>query len=109
MLAFCGIARALAPQGDSALLELLRRRLGRIEFSETARAFLKIVAASAVTGGVAYVVWRGIDAEAGRSLGAQIASLGLALAGAVFAYALACRILGVRELRALLSLRHRFP
>ena len=53
--------------------------------------------------------WRGIDAEAGRSLGAQIASLGIALAGAVFAYALACRILGVRELRALLSLRHRFP
>jgi putative peptidoglycan lipid II flippase len=93
--------------GTAALLELLRRRLGRIELSEPARAFLKIVAASAVTGGVAYLIWRGIDAEVGRSLGGQIASLGLALAGAVFAYALACRILGVRELRALLSLRRR--
>ena len=34
-------------------------------------------------------------------------SLGLALLGSVAAYALACRTLGVRELRALLSLRRR--
>jgi putative peptidoglycan lipid II flippase len=93
--------------GTAALLELLRRRLGRIGLSETARAFLKIVVASAVNGAVAYLIWRGVDAEAGRSVAGQIASLGLALAGGILAYALACRILGVHELRALLSLRRR--
>jgi putative peptidoglycan lipid II flippase len=93
--------------GTAALLELLRRRLHRIEFGETARAFGKIVIASAVTGGVAYACWRGLDEELGRSTWAQIVSLGLALAAAAVAYALACRTLRVRELRALLSLRRR--
>ncbi len=93
--------------GTFALLELLRRRLGRIEFGETARAFVKIVVASAVVAVVSYAVWRGLDTELGRSLGAQIVSLGLAIAGAVVAYALACRTLNVHELRALLSLRRR--
>jgi putative peptidoglycan lipid II flippase len=93
--------------GTFALLELLRRRLGRIEFGETGRAFVKIVAASAVVAVVSYAVWRGLDIELGRSLAAQIASLGLAIAGGVAAYALACRTLNVHELRALLALRRR--
>jgi putative peptidoglycan lipid II flippase len=93
--------------GTAALLVLLQRRLGRIEVGQTARAFLKIVAASAVLAAVTYGVWRGLDTELGRSLGAQIVSLGLALAGGVAAYALACRTLNVHELRALLSLRRR--
>jgi putative peptidoglycan lipid II flippase len=93
--------------GTAALLELLRRRLGRIEFGETAVAFVKIVAASAVVAVVSYAVWRGLDTELGRSLAAQIVSLGLAIAGGVVAYALACRTLNVHELRALLSLRRR--
>ena len=41
------------------------------------------------------------------SLAAQIVSLGLAIAGGVAAYALACRTLNVHELRALLALRRR--
>jgi putative peptidoglycan lipid II flippase len=93
--------------GTAALLELLRRRLGRIEFGETARAFVKIVVASAVVAVVSYGVWRGLDTELGRSVGAQIVSIGLAIAGSVVAYALACRTLKVHELRALLSLRRR--
>ena len=93
--------------GTAALLELLRRRLGRIEFGETARAFVKIVVASAAVAVVSYAVWRGLDTELGRSVGAQIVSLGLAIAGGVVAYALACRTLNVHELRALLSLRRR--
>jgi putative peptidoglycan lipid II flippase len=95
--------------GTAALLELLRRRLRRIEFGETARAFVKIVIAAAVSGAFAYASWRGLDAELGRTLGAQIVSLGLGLAAAAAAYALACRTLRVRELRALLSLRRRNP
>jgi putative peptidoglycan lipid II flippase len=93
--------------GTAALLELLRRRLRRIEFGETARAFGKIVVASALAGGVAYACWRGLDESLGRAVGAQIVSLGLALAASALAYGLACRVLGVRELRALLALRRR--
>ena len=93
--------------GTAALLELLRRRLGLIEFGETARAFVKIVAASAVLAVVSYFVWRGLDDGLGRSVAAQIVSLGLAIVGGVAAYALACRTLNVHELRALLALRRR--
>jgi putative peptidoglycan lipid II flippase len=91
--------------GTAALLELLRRRLGRIELKETARAFVLIVLASTVLAGVAYGVWRGLDEELGRSLGAQIAAVGTALVAGILAYGFSCRLLGVRELRALLSLR----
>ncbi|HET7555078.1 MAG TPA: murein biosynthesis integral membrane protein MurJ [Gaiellaceae bacterium] len=93
--------------GTAALLELLRRRLGRIEVRETTVAFVKIVVASAAVAVVSYAVWRGLDSGLGRSLGAQIVSLGLAIAGGVAAYALACRTLNVHELRALLALRRR--
>ncbi len=91
--------------GTAALLELLRRRLGRIELKETARAFLLIVLAATVLAGVAYGVWRGLDEQLGRSLAAQIASVGTALVAGALAYGFSCRLLGVRELRALLWLR----
>ena len=93
--------------GTVALLELLRRRLGRIELIATAGSFALITVASAVLAGVSYGVWRLLDEALGRSLGAQIASLGTALAVGVLAYAISCRLLGVRELEALLSLRSR--
>jgi putative peptidoglycan lipid II flippase len=93
--------------GTAALLELLRRRIGRIEFGETARAFVLITIASAVLAGIAYGSWRLLDEGLGRSLGAQIVSLVTALAAGVGAYAFSCRLLGVRELEALLSLRSR--
>jgi putative peptidoglycan lipid II flippase len=91
--------------GTAALLELLRRRLGRIELTRTARAFLLIMVAAAVLAGVSYGVWRLLDDALGRSLAAQIVSLGTALATGFLAYAISCRLLGVRELQALLSLR----
>jgi putative peptidoglycan lipid II flippase len=93
--------------GTAALLALLRRRLGSIELRESASAFLRIVAASAIAGAVAYGVWWGLDDALGRTLGGQIASIGISLLAATGAYALACRALGVRELQALLSLRRR--
>ncbi len=93
--------------GTAALLALLRRRLGSIELRESASAFVRIVAASAVSGAVGYGVWRGLDEELGRGLAGQIVSIGTALLAATAAYGLACRALGVRELRALLSLRRR--
>jgi peptidoglycan biosynthesis protein MviN/MurJ (putative lipid II flippase) len=88
---------------------LLRRRLGTIELRESATAFVRIVAASVVAGAVGYGVWRGLDEELGRGLAGQIVSIGTALLAATGAYGLACRALGVHELRALLSLRRRQP
>jgi putative peptidoglycan lipid II flippase len=93
--------------GTAALLWLLRRRIHRIELKETARATVRIVAASAVLAGVSYEIWRGLEDALGHSLGAQIVSLGLALVAGGAAYLGACRLLGVRELQTLLSLRRR--
>jgi putative peptidoglycan lipid II flippase len=93
--------------GTAALLELLRRRIGRIEFGESARAFLKITLAAVGLAGVAYGVWRGLDDVLGRSTGGQAGSLLTAIAAGFVVYGISCRLLGVRELRALLSLRSR--
>jgi putative peptidoglycan lipid II flippase len=93
--------------GTAALVELLRRRLGRIDFTRTARTFVLVILASAALAAVAYFVWLGLDHALGRSLGAQIVSLGSALIAGFGVYVLACRLLGVRELDALLSLRRR--
>jgi hypothetical protein len=53
------------------------------------------------------VVWRPLDGALGRSFPAQLGSLGTALLAAVAAYLLSCRLLQVRELNAVLSLRSR--
>src|SRR5206468_3462193 len=90
--------------GTAALLVVFRRRLGRIEFGETARSVLRITIASAVLAAVAYPVWHVLDDALGRSLGGQLTSLGSALVLGFGAYLISCRLLGVRELEALLSL-----
>jgi putative peptidoglycan lipid II flippase len=93
--------------GTVALLSLLQRRLEHVELGRTMRATGLIVLASAALAGVSYGVWRGLDDAVGRSLGGQIASLVLALAAGAAAYIVSCRLLGVREIQALLSLRSR--
>jgi putative peptidoglycan lipid II flippase len=100
--AICNVA------GTVALLYLLRMRLGRLDGGEIARSATRIVAASAVVAVVAYAVWEPLDSALGRSFGGQLVSIGVALAASVAAYGIACRALGVRELRALLSLVSRF-
>ena len=91
----------------AALLFLLRRRLGRIEFGETAAALGRVTAAAAVLGAVAYPLWRVLDDALGRALLAQAASLTAALAAGGVAYLIVARVLGVRELDVILSLRRR--
>jgi hypothetical protein len=86
---------------------LLRGQLGRLDGREIGASTARIVAASAVVAVVAFVVWDPLDAALGRSFGAQVVSLGLALVASVAAYGLACRALRVREMQALLSLRSR--
>jgi putative peptidoglycan lipid II flippase len=93
--------------GTALLLVLLRRRLGRIDFTSIASASARIVVAGAILGPVSYGVWRGLDAALGRALWAQILAVGGGLAAGAGAYLIVARLLGVRELNALLALRRR--
>jgi putative peptidoglycan lipid II flippase len=93
--------------GTFALLVLLQGRLDGLELPDVARSFARVAVASALAGAFAYVVWRPLDEAVGRSFGGQVVSLLPALAAATGGYLAACRVLGVRELQALLSLRSR--
>jgi putative peptidoglycan lipid II flippase len=94
--------------GAAALIELLRRRLGGIELARTTGALLRITVAAAVLGAVAYGVWWVLDDVFGRGFGGQIVSVGGGAFAGGLAYLAACRLLGVREIQTLLSLRARF-
>ena len=93
--------------GSIALFVLLRRRLGGLELGEMSRTLWRVTAASIVLGGVAYGAWWALDQAFGDSFGAALFALLVALGGGIGAYALSCRLLGVREFEALLSLRRR--
>ena len=71
------------------------------------RTTIRVVAASAVVGVVAWAIWHPLDSALGRSFPAQVVSLGTALGAAILVYLVCCRLLQVRELDALLSLRTR--
>jgi len=93
--------------GTAALLVLLRRRLGRIDFAGIADSFARVVVAGLVAGGVAFAVWKPIEDALGRSFGPELLACVAAIAAAAVAYLAACRALRVREMQALLSLRSR--
>ena len=99
--AICNVA------GTVALLVLLRRRLGRFEGGAIALTVTKVVTASAAVAAVAWFVWHPLDSALGRSFPAQFVSLGLALSASVGVYLGACRLLRVREMDVLFSLRSR--
>jgi putative peptidoglycan lipid II flippase len=87
--------------GAWALLVYLRRRLGRIEGAAIAGTVVRVVVASAAVAVVAWLVWKPLDDGLGRSFGAQVVSLGLALAAATATYLYGCRLLRVQELATL--------
>src|SRR5918999_1314615 len=91
--------------GTAALVVLLRRRLGRLDLSATVSSFVRVTVASALLAGVAFAVWFGLDEALGRSFPAQLASVSAALIAGGLVYLAACRLLGVREIEALRSLR----
>ena len=66
---------------------LLRRDLGGVEGRRTLGAALRMLAAGALLGAVAYGVWYGLDSALGRSLIAQSVSVGTALAAGFGVYA----------------------
>jgi putative peptidoglycan lipid II flippase len=91
--------------GTWALIVLFRRKLGGFGMGETARSFVLVAVASAVLAAVAWWAWHLVDSGLGRSLPAQIVSLGLGLLLGYAAFFGACRLLGVRELETMLRLR----
>jgi putative peptidoglycan lipid II flippase len=91
--------------GTWALIVLFRRRMGDFELGETARSFVLVAVASAVLAAVAWWIWHLLDSGLGRSIPAQIVSLGLGLVLGYAAFFGACRLLGVRELETMLRLR----
>jgi hypothetical protein len=93
--------------GTAALIVLLRRRLGHVDFAGISGAFTRVLIAAGLGGAAAFTVWKAIDSLAGRGLGAQLASVVPAFLAAALVYLAACRALKVRELQALLSLRGR--
>jgi putative peptidoglycan lipid II flippase len=100
------LAISLANIAGVGLLALtLRHRIGSLHLVGTANAFLRSLLASAVLAAVGYGVWRALDGALGRSLAAQLVSVTAALVVGGAAYLGAARLLGVRELSALLSLR----
>ena len=94
--------------GVVLLAAALRRRLGRLELTETVASFARVALAAAVLAGVAFGVWWGLDQGLGRSFPAQATSVGAALVAGGAAYLAVCRALRVPEVTTLLSLRDRF-
>jgi putative peptidoglycan lipid II flippase len=72
-----------------------------------ASSYLRIAIASALAAGIAFLVWYGIDAALGRSLGAQLVSVGSGLLAGVASFLGLAWLLRVHELQTLLSLRRR--
>jgi putative peptidoglycan lipid II flippase len=93
--------------GTAALLVAVRRRLGRMDGRAIVSSYLRIALASAVAAGTAFGVWLALDETFGRSLGAQLASVGLGISAAGVVFLGLARLLPVRELDVLLSLRRR--
>jgi putative peptidoglycan lipid II flippase len=93
--------------GAAALLFLLRRRFGRFEVGETSRSVLRITLASAVLAVAAFGAWWALDEVLGRAFLAQLLSVFGAIGVGGAAYLFSARLLGIRELNALLSLRAR--
>ena len=87
--------------GTIALIQLLRRKIGRVELRDTLRSTVLVLLASAALAVVSHEVWRGFDSVLGRSFFDQIVSLAFGLAAGLLTYLGVCLLLGVHELRPL--------
>jgi len=89
-----------------ALLEgrRLRQELGGLEVTRTLRAAALMIAAAALLAAVAYGTWYGLDELLGRSLPAQLVSVGFALVLGALAYAAVMLRSGLPEARQIRDL-----
>jgi putative peptidoglycan lipid II flippase len=100
------LAVSIANLVAAALLFVLLRPRVDVAARPLAWSIVRIAGASAALAGGAYGTWWLLDALLGTELSAQIVAVGAALAVGAGVYVGACRILRVRELDALLRLRH---
>jgi putative peptidoglycan lipid II flippase len=101
------VATAAMTVGQAAFL---RRRIGGLELRATLRTTSKIVIASAILGVVAYGTWYVLDQLLGRSLPAQLISVGggIAVGSAVYtAVVLAMHVPEARQIVDLFAQRFR--
>jgi putative peptidoglycan lipid II flippase len=77
---------------------------GTLEGRRTLTAVVQMLGASALLGLVSYGVWWGLDQALGRSLPAQIVSVGAALAAGVGAYVAAVLAMDIPEARQIRTL-----
>ena len=77
---------------------------GSVEGRRTLSAVAQMCAAAAALGGAAYATWWGIDQVAGRTVIAQIVSVGLALVAGSLVYTGAVLLLRIREAEQILAL-----
>lgn len=83
--------------GAGLLVFFLRRRVGGIGLARVTGAIVRVTLASVVLGAVAFGVWHTLDRALGRSVVAQIVSLGVALALGGAVYLGSCRLLRLHE------------
>ena len=77
---------------------------GRLEGDQTLMITVRIVVASALLAGVSWLIWKGLDSLLGRSLPAEIVSVGAAIVVGIFVYAkvvLAMRVPEARQIEGL--------
>jgi putative peptidoglycan lipid II flippase len=83
---------------------VLRHRTGGLELPRTINTTLKIIFASAILGAVAYGTWYALDQALGRSLPAQVISVGGSITIATAVYAAVVLALRVPEARQIVDL-----
>jgi putative peptidoglycan lipid II flippase len=86
---------------------ILRRQLNGLDLTRLFDTTLRVVAAAALLAGVSYLVWYGLDDALGRSLIAQIISLGAGLTAGFATYFAAVLALRVPEANQIMRLIRR--
>jgi putative peptidoglycan lipid II flippase len=76
---------------------VLRRQLGRLELGRLAWTTLRVCVAAGALAGVSYGIWYILDEELGRSLWAQVISLGAGLGAGAVVYATGVTVLRIPE------------
>ncbi|HUR85457.1 MAG TPA: murein biosynthesis integral membrane protein MurJ [Solirubrobacteraceae bacterium] len=103
-----GTAVASAAMTVGQLVALRRELGGRLEVAATVAAVARMLVASLVLAAIAYALWRALDEALGRSLPAQIVSVGGGLTAGLAAYAavvLALRVPEAQQIRDLVRAR----
>jgi len=91
----------------TVLAVLLRREVGGLHLAEVMGETVRIVVATVYCTAAAFGVWWPLDELLGRSLPAQVASVGLGLAAGAAAYLAAGRILQLSDMEVIGSLADR--